>query len=257
MANDSKQSLRKLALSKRTWRDTFLQHNLEVFMHAHHAFFFWKGDDHVRNKVELPARCLGCLSVGDLSYAQVESSPIRMNVDSSDFANLKMTTFISFKASFALPVCSACYELGFHERVSICQERELMDNEYVRFRFPNIGFYKPFAELNNRPQDYWISSKRAVPKQTQSDVDLHDKLLAEWEVVARGVGLHRFLELRAQLMTLEKEFWPAWWKRASKQAAIKARVDAILSDHALTLADLKRAVGCMGSSFGVLGGVGP
>lgn len=222
------------------FHESFLKSGLYVYMKADQAFprssgaysFPYVGNRALyASNVRFPALCIGCV-------APTHSFTSKEFVCLLKYISGTSITSVTLKPVFQIPVCSPCagYGLLDHAGVYTNVAGNIPRTLLVSFKFPNIGFYKHFAEANRLDPSGWLAGNTIIPKQTPKYVALLDKLLEEWQDV-EAFGFHRCLAVKAKLIVLHEKY--SWFNRRKHRAEIEAELRVIMANHGLAAPDLR------------------
>jgi hypothetical protein len=163
---------------------------------------------HVVSRVIFPPICSGCLEATD--RAVVDAYPLTWTEGEQRGTTLRTTT-ITVTIRFAVPLCERCVGYGSRSLIVIDAISRGLEapRKWVRFRFPNLGYYVPFAKengvgwnlydgyINHVPKHEPMIGIRELPKWTKDDVKRLESDLTAWESVASGPGLHGYVQLKS------------------------------------------------------------
>jgi len=222
------------------FHETFLKPGLFVTMRADHAFPLSSGSfpspygvEQARytSSVHMPAVCAGCVT-------PTRSFTPKQFVCLFKYLSGASTTSVTIKPQFQIPICDSCagYGLLDHVRIYTNVVGNIPRTLYVSFAFPNIGFYKHFAEENRLDRESWLSGNTVFPKQTPQNIVLLEKLLKEWQTV-ETFGFHKYLAIKEKLLALNQRY--SWFNRRKNRPQIEAELQALMTSHGLSVAELK------------------
>jgi hypothetical protein len=227
----------------RIWKiETFLPPPLYIYMRADQAFpsEYW-GPIYrsIVTTVRFPDICVGCA----IPTSAKREMTFRIKLK---YVQGAITQTLDLLQPFNIPLCIACDNAKLGRFVSIKSNvlGNIPDPLCVLFKFPNIAFYEPFAEVNNLDPKNWLSYKRLFPKQTSSDITLYEKLKKDWELVQKRFGVHQYLAAKEKLINLNNRF--GWLSRRKNRQTIKNELNELLREYEWSIAELKEVQKIMG-----------
>jgi hypothetical protein len=200
-------------------------------------------------RVVFPHVCTGCLEPTTLKQNRSLSLIWETVQD-----NTRRTTTIS-SGSWPLPMCVRCTGYGLAQLFEV--KTDVSGGLWISFRFPNLAYYEPFVTANGLTWGERVAPTGAFSgrhEQKARDTKAIDAGIAAWALVRDGLGFHRYVELKTDLLELDDRFGA----RAVKERPddVRAALDAFMRQHEVEPEQLREVARIANREFRVLESLG-